>query len=131
MQISELFPSSFLSLARQKTVDLTDSDADINAAVVATTDGFAVTSASRNSADAERIAALASSISTIGAIATQEAGLGRCSSVILNTDNGFAVVRQFSHLNKNLVLIAVASGNAMLAKVMYQANQFVKEVLAA
>ncbi|HEY9096037.1 MAG TPA: roadblock/LC7 domain-containing protein [Hydrogenophaga sp.] len=131
MQISELFPQSFLHLSQQKTQGLTESDSDIDTAVMATTDGFAVTSASRNGPDAERIAALASSISTIGAIATQEAGLGRCSSVILNTDNGFAVVRQFSHLNKDLVLIAVANGNAMLAKVMYQANQFVREVLAA
>jgi uncharacterized protein len=131
MQISDLFPSSFLKLSQQKTLGLTESDSDIDAAVVATTDGFAVASASRNGSDAERIAALASSISTIGAIATQEAGLGRCASVILNTDNGFAVVRQFSHLNKDLVLIAVANSNAMLAKVMYQANQFVKEVVAA
>jgi predicted regulator of Ras-like GTPase activity (Roadblock/LC7/MglB family) len=129
MDISELFPWEFIKGAQSKTKALIESDSDIDAAVLATTDGFSVASAIGNGADPDRIAALASSISTIGAIATQEAGLGRCSSVILNTDNGFAVVRQFSHHNKDLVLIAVANGKAMLAKVMYQANHFVKAVV--
>lgn len=131
MQIADIFPWDFINLSRQKTKALLESDSDIDAAVLATTDGFSVASAIANEADAERIAALASSISTIGAIATQEAGLGRCASVILNTDNGFAIVRQFLHGDKDLVLIAVANGNAMLAKVMYQSNAFVKELGAA
>lgn len=97
---------------------------------MATTDGFAVASAINNDAVPSRIAALASSISTIGAIATQEAGLGRCSSVILNTDNGFAVVRQFVYKDKDLVLIAIASGHALLAQTMYQANRFAVEMAA-
>lgn len=130
MELSDLFPWEFINAANLKTQGLIDSDSDIGAAVLATTDGFSVAAAVGNESDADRIAALASSISTIGAIATQEAGLGRCSSVILNTDNGFAVVRQFSYKDKDLVLITVANGQALLAKVMYQANHFVKDIVA-
>lgn len=130
MNVLDLFSWEFINSAQQKAKGLIESDSDIEAAVVATTDGFAVASAMGNDADSARIAALASSISTIGSIATQEAGLGRCSSVILNTDKGFAVVRQFSFNKRDLVLIVVANGQAMLAKVMYQANQYVKEVAA-
>lgn len=130
MEVADLFPWEFINIAKQKAKSMIESDSDIEAAVLATTDGFSVASAISNNSDADRIAALASSISTIGAIATQEAGLGRCSSVILNTEKGFAVVRQFSFKDKDLVLIAVAGGQAMLAKVMYSANQYVKEVIA-
>lgn len=130
MEVSDLFPWEFINIAKQKTKGLIESDSNIEAAVLATTDGFSVASAISNNSDPDRIAALASSISTIGAIATQEAGLGRCSSVILNTEKGFAVVRQFTLKDKDLVLIAIANGQAMLAKVMYSANQFVKEVVA-
>jgi predicted regulator of Ras-like GTPase activity (Roadblock/LC7/MglB family) len=130
MNIADLFPWEFLNAANQRTKGMIESDAGIVAAVMATTDGFAVASASHNDAVPSRIAALASSISTIGAIATQEAGLGRCSSVILNTDNGFAVVRQFAYKDKDLVLIAIASGHALLAQIMYQANRFAVEMAA-
>lgn len=130
MEVADLFPWEFINIAKQKAKSMIESDSDIEAAVLATTDGFSVASAISNNSDADRIAALASSISTIGAIATQEAGLGRCSSVILNTEKGFAVVRQFSFKDKDLVLIAVAGSQAMLAKVMYSANQYVKEVIA-
>ena len=130
MNIADLFPWEFLNAANQKTKEMIESDAGIEAAVMATTDGFAVASAINNDAVPSRIAALASSISTIGAIATQEAGLGRCSSVILNTDNGFAVVRQFVYKDKDLVLIAIASGHALLAQTMYQANRFAVEMAA-
>lgn len=131
MNLSTLFPSDFVELAGLKTREAVESGVGISAAVLATIDGFAVAHALTDAKDAARIAALASSISSIGSVATQEAGLGRCTNVILNTDQGFAVVRQFQHSQQELVLIAVADHSALLAQVMYKANEYVKALGAA
>lgn len=130
MQADLHLPALFLNLANRKAREMLGSGFGINTVVLATVDGFPVVSAVPQQVDAERIAALASSISSIGAVATQEAALGRCTSVILNTDDGFAVVRHFQAHGKELVLISVADRQSLLAQVMYQSNDLVKEVSA-
>jgi uncharacterized protein len=131
MNCQDLFPPHFVRLANTSARELLDSGVGIQAAVLATIDGFEVAAAISDRYDASRIAALASSIASIGNVATQEAGLGSCSSVILNTEQGFAVVSQTRHASHELVLIAVADKTALLAQIMYQANQYVKKLATA
>lgn len=132
--MSERQPSlaaTSINAAARTARQAVDAGLGINAVVLATVDGFAVVSAMRSSQDVDRIAALASSIASIGSVATQEAGLGRCTSLTLNTEAGFAVVRHMVVDDVELVLIMVADGSSLLAQVMYQANQFAKELVAA
>ena len=131
MNINELFSPGALNLAHRKAQEALDAGMGIQAAVLATVDGFAVASAVSDGADPARIAALAGSIASIGSVATQEAGLGRLTNLVLNTESGFAVVRQFVLEGRELVLILVADGSSLLAQVMYQANQLSKELVAA
>lgn len=131
MNPCDLFSAGLLRQAERELQAMIDAGAGIRTAVLATVDGFPVTSVRIDHSDPARIAALASSIASIGTVATQEAGLGRCASVILNTDEGFAVVRQLRWQTHELVLIAVSDGQALLAQVMYQANQFEQRVGAA
>lgn len=130
MNISELFPADFLPMVSEWLTDMIEAGLGTRAAVLATVDGFLVASAQADASDPDRIAALASSIASIGTVATHEAGLGQCSSVILNTARGFAVVRQFRLHGHDLVLISVADGSALLAQVLYQANEWVKHMEA-
>jgi predicted regulator of Ras-like GTPase activity (Roadblock/LC7/MglB family) len=131
MNLRDFFDPDFVDLSQHKVQELVASDLSFKAAVLATVDGFSVASAVADGADPDRIAALASSIASIGSVATQEAGLGRCSSVILNTEQGFAVVRQFQKNHTDVVLILVADGQVLLAQVMYRANELAKELVAA
>lgn len=130
MDPADLFPTLFLNFANRKSRDLVESDLGIKAVVLATIDGFSVASALADGSDPARISALASSIASIGSVATQEAGLGRCMSVILNTEQGLAVVRQFQHASHELVLIVVADGQSLLAQAMYHTHQLVKELVS-
>lgn len=130
MQAPNHLTALAINTAARKAQEALDAGLGINAVVLATVDGFAVASAMRASTDASRIAALASSIASIGSVATQEAGLGRCTSLTLNTEWGFAVVRHLVVDGMELVLIMVADGSGLLAQVMYQANQFAKELMA-
>lgn len=131
MDIHQLFSPLFVNLANLKARTLVEGQYGLKAVVLATIDGFPVAAAMSDGSDSARIAALASSIASIGAVATQEAGLGRCTSVTLNTEQGLAVVRQFQRESNELVLILVTDGQALLAQAMYQANQLTKELIAA
>ena len=130
MTVNNLLLAHTINAAARKAQEALDAGLGINAVVMATVDGFAVASAMRANKDASRIAALASSIASIGSVATQEAGLGRCTSLTLNTEWGFAVVRHMVVDGVELVLIMVADGSGLLAQVMYQANQFAKDLEA-
>lgn len=130
MDPTTLFPALFINSAHRKSRDLIEAGLGFKAVVLATIDGFTVASALSDDSDPARIAALASSIASIGSVATQEAGLGRCSSVILNTEQGLAVVRQFVHGAHELVLIVVADGQSLLAQAMYHTNQLTKELVS-
>lgn len=130
MNPSELLSPRALNQAYRYARQAVDADIGVKAVVLATIDGFAVASSMTGSNDPARIAALASSIASIGSVATQEAGLGRCTNLTLNTDQGFAVVRQFVLEGKEFVLILVTDGSSLLAQVMYQANRFAKELTA-
>lgn len=130
MKPNDLLSSHTLNHANRKAQAALDAGLGVQAVVLATVDGFAVASAMSGATDPARIAALASSIASIGSVATQEAGLGRCTNLILNTEHGFGVVRQFVLEGKELVLILVADGSSLLAQVMYQANQFERELVS-
>ncbi|ARU06073.1 hypothetical protein CCO03_16620 [Comamonas serinivorans] len=100
----------------------------VTAVVVATIDGFDVVSVMRNEVEAARIAAMASSISAISAVVSQEAGLGRSKSVTIDTDSGFAMVYSVARDDAELIINIIANGNAMLGQVAYRAAEFARNL---
>jgi predicted regulator of Ras-like GTPase activity (Roadblock/LC7/MglB family) len=98
----------------------------VTAVVIATADGFEIASASQRDVDPSRIAAMASSISAIGTVVSQEARLGRCRSVTVATDDGFTLISPVRHGRAELVVNVIADSNAILAQVMYRSARCVK-----
>lgn len=117
--------SAARKLAAQEVTAFLDEIAGMNAIVVAFVDGFDVASAVKKG-EAARIAALASSISAISAVVSQEASLGTEKSVTINTHDGFAVVFSAPRKDADLVVIAIAGGQAILGQVSYRAGEFAK-----
>lgn len=113
------------NLATQETAAFLNEIAGMNAVVVASVDGFDVASALKKG-EAARIAALASSISAISAVVSQEASLGTEKSVTIATHDGFAVVFSAPRKDADLFVIAIASGQAILGQVSYRAGEFAK-----
>ncbi|MFT4195145.1 roadblock/LC7 domain-containing protein [Ottowia sp.] len=102
----------------------------VTAVVVATVDGFDVASAMRVG-DAARVAAMASSISAISSVVSQEANLGRNKCVTIDTESGFAVVYSVHRPDAELVINAIADGNAILGQVNYRTAQFARTLADA
>ncbi|MEZ5607340.1 MAG: roadblock/LC7 domain-containing protein [Burkholderiaceae bacterium] len=124
-----LAPSA-TSIAQREAQDLLDQVEGVNTVVVATVDGFDVASALR-SGEAARVAAMASSISAISAVVSQEASLGRNKSVTIDTEAGFAVVHSVYREDAELVIIAIAQGGALLGQVNYRVAQFARALASA
>lgn len=124
--IAEL-PPSVRSLAKREADRLLHEVGGLSAVVVATADGFDVASALR-SGDASRIAAMASSISAISTVVSQEAHLGRNKSVTIDTEAGFALVRTVYRQDMELVINVIAGADAILGQVAYQTSQLARSL---
>ncbi|MET3178332.1 roadblock/LC7 domain-containing protein [Variovorax sp. NFACC27] len=98
--------------------------------VIATPDGFEIASASQRDIEPARIAAMASSICAIGAVAAQEARLGRCTCITVATDNGFALVSPVRNGETELVVNVIAGAGAVLAQAMYRTAACVRALEA-
>ena len=117
-------------IAQRESQSILDEVNGVTAVVVATGDGFDIASAMR-AGDAARVAAMASSISAISAVVSQEASLGRNKSVTIDTDSGFALVYSVHRSDAELVINVIADGNAILGQVSYRVAQFSKTLAEA
>ena len=98
------------------------------AVVVASQDGFDIANCVSNGIDPERIAAMASSISALGAVVTQEAAIGNSQSVTVKTEDGFAYIIGIHIQDKPYILNLIASNSAILGQVIYHCSEAQKRL---
>ena len=101
------------------------------AVVVASADGFDIASSVSRGVDAARMAAMASSISAIGAVAAQEGQLSRCKQVTVGTADGFMHMSTVSRPDGEFVINVIAGAGAILGQVAYCAAEQVRALEAA
>jgi predicted regulator of Ras-like GTPase activity (Roadblock/LC7/MglB family) len=89
------------------------------AAVVSTEDGFEVAARVENTAEVNRLSAMASSIAALGAIAGEESRIGTCDNVVIAGSGGHIVMRQIRRGDISLVLSLVASREAIVGQMLY------------
>ncbi len=119
------------SAAQDQARRMLEEVSGVVAVVIATTDGFDIASAVTRDIDPVRVAALASSISAIGAVVSQEARLGRSRSVTINTDAGFAFLSAIHRKDVDLVVNVIANEHAILGQVAYRSGECVRALEAA
>ena len=124
-------PESTKALALQQAQRLLFDVAGLTAVVVATADGFDVASAVQSQIEPSRIAAMASSISAISEVVSQEARLGRGKCVTIDTEAGFAVLHAVHRADVPLVINVIANEDAILGQVTYRAAQLARTLAAA
>ncbi|MEO7886516.1 roadblock/LC7 domain-containing protein [Polaromonas sp.] len=125
--VSEQLRSAAEAQARKTLEEV----AGVVAVVIATADGFDIASAVTRDIDPVRVAALASSISAIGSVVSQEARLGRSRSVTINTDAGFALLSAVNRKDVELVINIIANEHAILGQVAWRSGECVKALEAA
>ena len=121
-------PEAVKALARSEAQNVMNELMGVTAVVVATEDGFDIASVVNGDLDAARIAAMASSISAISTVVSQEAGLGRNRSVTIDTESGFAMVYSVHRSDAALVINVIADSRAILAQVNYRTSQMARSL---
>ncbi len=116
------------ALAESEAQAMFDEISGVVAVIVATVDGFDIASVVRSHVDPARIAALASSIAAIGEVVSTEARLGRCRSVIVDTESGFSVIFNVLRDDIPLVINVIAGPGALVGQVNYRTTEAMRRL---
>lgn len=119
---------TYKALAQKECQNLTNNQSGIIAAVMASEDGFDVASVVTKNANAERIAAMASSIAAIGSVVSTEISAGASESITVKTVDGFAYITYLDFDDKKFILNVVADKSAILAQIIYQCSEIKKRL---
>ena len=121
-------PVALQTAAQEEAQSILRDMEGIRAVVIATVDGFAIAHALQDGMDANRIAAMASSISAISQVVSEEAELGAGKRVTIEEDIGFSVLQSVQRSDVQLVLCVVANSKALLAQVAYRCGAAAKRM---
>lgn len=130
MQSLNLSPSA-RHLAQQEADKIMAETEGVTAVVIATVDGFDIASAASSKLDPSRIAAMASSISAIAYVVSDEAKLGKGKRVTIETQTGFAVVYSVPRTDTELVVIVISDGRTLLGQIAYRTAATANLLLSA
>lgn len=98
------------------------------AVLVATEDGMAVHSRTSMAMDAERFAAITSSMSAIGDVVSHESALGQVRCVMVEADEGYLVMRGCRMGSVGLVVAALVGREALLGLAIHRVGQAAREL---
>ncbi len=110
----------FIKLAQQQLVDLSSSVAGINTVVLATGDGFEVVKVTnQGNLDSGKIAAVSSSILSMVQAFSSEIKMINCQSLILDADNGKAIIAGVPCKQYPMVMVVLTTEMALLGQVLH------------
>jgi predicted regulator of Ras-like GTPase activity (Roadblock/LC7/MglB family) len=95
----------------------------IKAVVIATEDGFELVGRVENSATVSRLAAMASSLAALGALAGEESQLGTCDNLTIQAAEGNLFLVQVRHNSVGLIVSVVTSRDVILGQVVFMTKQ--------
>jgi len=117
-----------LASARSECSKLLDEQMGVIGVVISSEDGFDIASAVTGNLDPSKIAAMASSISAIGIVVSQEASLGASKSITVNTEDGFVYIINIELARKPCALNVIANSSAILAQIIYNCTEIKKRL---
>lgn len=109
---------------------LMDDVRGIKAVVISTEDGFELAARVENTAQVTRLAAMASSLAALGAIAGEESQLGVCDNIVIGAENGHLVMMQARHPGMVMIISMITGTDAIMGQVLYFAKQATKALEA-
>lgn len=102
---------------------LMDDVRGLKAVVISTEDGFEIAARVENTAQISRLAAMASSLAALGAIAGEESQLGNCDNIMIGAAHGSLIMMQAKHSTMNLIISMVAGKEAVIGQVLYASRR--------
>ncbi len=119
-------PANVERAAKALVAHLMQNVRDARGAVVATEDGFEVASQVSSSAQVGRLAAMASSIAALGAVAGDESELGQSKSLVIEAARGYIVMGQARRTDIDLIVSVITGPDAVLGQLLLELREGIK-----
>lgn len=124
-------PPEVRSAAETAITKLQSEVRGIKAVLVSTEDGFEIASRVENTAQVNRLSAMASSLVVLGALAGEESDLGQCDSVTIEATSGFIIMLQVRNSRIGLILSVITGRDVVLGQALYFSKQAAAELQSA
>lgn len=102
----------------------------VNGVLIATTDGFEVSSVLHHQYDAGKLSAVGCSILALVQALTVEALLKGCRSVILDAENGKVLISDVPNHYQPMIMIVVTKQQVLLGQVIHSMNKAIAHLIA-
>lgn len=117
---SRVKPSDkYLLAAKEVLHDLVHTTSGIDGVLLASTDGFEVTSIFQKDYDAGKLSAVGSSILALVQALTSEARLTGCRSLILDAQDGKIMISAVANKHQPMIIILVTKQQVLLGQIMH------------
>lgn len=117
----------FLVKLKSILTELVDSIKHVEAGVIATPDGMVLVASDSDKEKQEKLAAMSSSLCSLGEAVVKEVSQGSCLSVTVEADNTKIFVLRLTKA-PGLILMLVANREALVGEIVYAAKRFGAEV---
>lgn len=114
-------------ILQQQFDQLIAAQSHIEFVLAVTADGHLVASASRSEHNFKRLAAMGSTLVSLGDTVSSELNMGNCRNLIAENDGGIVV---FMHITKSLMLVAQTSNRNGLGMLLSAARSCVEKIVA-
>ncbi|MDI1300833.1 MAG: roadblock/LC7 domain-containing protein [bacterium] len=106
--------------------ELVNEGGQVEAALAVTTDGHMVASAQRKEYSLKRLAAMGSTLMSLGDTITKELQMGSCKNIISENEDGIVV---FMHITKNLVMVSLTSSRGGLGLLLSSSRNCIGSII--
>lgn len=129
MPLNGLKPSdAYLVAAKAVLHELVHATSGINGVLLASTDGFEVSSIFQKDYDAGKLSAVGSSILALVQALTTEAQLTGCRSIILDAQDGKIMISAVPNQHQPMIVIVVTKQQVLLGQIMHGINKAVNHL---
>ncbi len=120
---------TFIKYCREELHNLVQSTKGVNAALLATVDGFKLCSVMIEEDNTDRLSAASSSLLALAVSLSTEFGLEKCKSIHIDSETGKVWLSQINADEYSLVLLIQGSVNAMLGQILYSGNSVRENII--
>lgn len=123
-------PSENYLLATKDVLhNLMHTTSGVDGVLLASTDGFEVSSIFQKDYDAGKLSAVGSSILALVQALTTEAQLTGCRSVILDAQDGKIMISAVPNENQPMIVIVVTKQQVLLGQIMHGMNKAINQLI--
>lgn len=127
---SRVKPSEqFVTLSNEILHELVHATSGVDGVLLASTDGFEVSSIFNKNYDGGKLSAVGSSILALVQALTSEAQLTGCRSVILDAENGKIMISAVPNEHQPMIVIVVTKQQVLLGQIMHGMNKAINALV--